>query len=454
MAKFTEEQKLKAVQSYLLGKESYHGIAERIGIDHKSVIKWVALFKEHGMEGLKLRGYTIYSNEFKLDVLKYMIETGASLLDIAVKFNIPSPFTVLRWKNQLERVGIGALIQTKKGRLPLKQNNRNLDKKSLPNEVSVEKMQAEIERLRMENAYFKKVECLSSKQGKITKQDKAQVVYELRHEFPVKKLVELAGLPRSTYYFIIKNMNRPDPDMDLKEMIHTIYHEHEGRYGYRRIRDELVNRGQKVNCKKVRRIMNKLGLKSLVRLKKYRSYKGRVGKIAPNILERNFKADKPNEKWVTDITEFKLFGEKLYLSPVLDLFNGEIITYTIGPRPTYSLVSEMLEKAFSRLSEGDQLLMHSDQGWHYQMKQYSQALKERGITQSMSRKGNCYDNSVMENFFGILKSEFLYLKEFESIEHFKLELAKYIEYYNNKRIKAKLKGQSPIQYRTLSQQAA
>lgn len=249
-------------------------------------------------------------------------------------------------------------------------------------------------------------------------------------------------------------MNRPDPDMELKEMIQSIYHEHEGRYGYRRIRDELVNRGQKVNGKKVRRIMNELGLKSLVRLKKYRSYKGRVGKIAPNILERNFNAEKPNEKWVTDITEFKLFGEKLYLSPVLDLFNGEIITYTIGSRPTYSLVSEMLEKAFSRLSEDDQLLMHSDQGWHYQMKQYSHALKERGITQSMSRKGNCYDNSVMENFFGILKSEFLYLKEFESKEHFKLEIAKYIEYYNNKRIKAKLRGQSPIQYRTLSKHAA
>lgn len=160
MSKFTEEQKWKAVQSYLLGKDSYHGIAERVGIDHKSIIKWVALYKEHGMEGLKLRGYTIYSNEFKLDVLKYMIETGASLLDIAVKFNIPSPYTVLRWKNQLEKEGIGALIQTKKGRLPLKQNNQNIEKKSLPNEVAVEKMQAEIERLRMENAYLKKLNAL------------------------------------------------------------------------------------------------------------------------------------------------------------------------------------------------------------------------------------------------------------------------------------------------------
>lgn len=251
-----------------------------------------------------------------------------------------------------------------------------------------------------------------------------------------------------------KKFDLPDPDADLKAEIQAIYDEHQGRYGYRRIRDELANRGQKVNHKKVQRIMKELGLKSLVRMKKYKSYKGTVGEIAPNILNRNFIAEAPNEKWVTDITEFKLFGEKLYLSPVLDLYNSEIITYTIGSRPTFSLVSKMLEKALEHLPKDHQLLMHSDQGWHYQMKQYCHALESRGIVQSMSRKGNCYDNAVMENFFGILKSEFLYLKEFESIEQFKRELEKYITYYNTKRIKAKLKGMSPIQYRTYAQTAA
>ena len=217
---------------------------------------------------------------------------------------------------------------------------------------------------------------------------------------------------------------------------------------------ELTNRGHKVNHKKVQRIMKELGLKCLVRIKKYRSYKGTVGKIAPNILERNFQAEKPNEKWVTDITEFKLFGEKLYFSPMMDLFNSEIIAYTVGSRPTYSLVSTMLDQAFECLTDEDTLIIHTDQGWHYQMKKYRHALNERGITQSMSRKGNCYDNAVIENFFGIMKSEFLYLKEFESVEHFKQELAKYIEYYNHKRIKAKLKGMSPVQYRAHTQQAA
>ena len=264
----------------------------------------------------------------------------------------------------------------------------------------------------------------------------------------------MANIPRSTFYYWVKNFDRPDRDAELKVMIKAIYEEHEYRYGYRKIRDELTNRGYKVNHKKVLRIMRELGLKSLVRIKKYRSFKGEVGKIAPNILDRNFKADKPNEKWVTDITEFKLFGEKLYLSPMLDLYNGEIITYTIGSRPTYSLVSTMLEQSFERLAEDDSLLIHSDQGWHYQMKKYRKSLRERGITQSMSRKGNCYDNAVIESFFGTMKSEFLYLKEFVSVEHFKQELAKYINYYNNKRIKAKLKGMSPVQYRVHAHQAA
>lgn len=244
-------------------------------------------------------------------------------------------------------------------------------------------------------------------------------------------------------------MSRPDKNAELKSLIQAIYHEHKGRYGYRRIKAELKNQGHKVNHKKVQRLMKELGLKCVVRMKKYCSYKGEAGKTAPNILNRNFEAEKPNEKWVTDITEFKLFGEKLYLSPILDLFNGEIITYTFDARPRYSLVKTMLDQAFERLTDGDKLLIHSDQGWHYRMPQYQHALKEKHITQSMSRKGNCYDNAVMENFFGILKSEFLYTQEFENIEHFKQELSRYIDYYNHNRIKAKLKGMSPVQYRTI-----
>ncbi|MFF3024772.1 IS3 family transposase [Gottfriedia sp. NPDC057948] len=453
MTKFTSEEKLIAVKRYLEGDESQKEISDSIGVDHSVFQTWLQNYRHHGEIAFQ-KSYTSYNLQFKLDVLNYMNEQGTSIRGTAAIFNIPTPSTLYQWKRQLETIGKDALVSKKKGRPSLNKNNLNTGSNKEVAEGSIEALRSENERLRMENAYFKKVECLSSKQGKITKQDKVQVVYELRHEFSLRLLLQLADIPRSTYYYWVKNLGRPDPDAELKVLIKSIYDEHEGRYGYRKIRDELTNRGYKVNHKKVQRLMKVLGIKSLVKVKKYRSYKGKVGKIAPNILNRNFQASKPNEKWVTDITEFKLFGEKLYFSPMLDLYNGEIITYTIGSRPTYSLVSTMLKQSFERLSDSDTLLIHSDQGWHYQMKKYRNALIERGITQSMSRKGNCYDNAVIENFFSIMKSELLYLKEFTSVQHFKKELAKYIDYYNNKRIKAKLKGMSPVKYRVHAQQAA
>lgn len=216
----------------------------------------------------------------------------------------------------------------------------------------------------------------------------------------------------------------------------------------------LNNEGITINHKTVYRLMKEMGLSSKVRMKKYRSYRGEVGRIAPNILERNFHAKKPNEKWVTDITQFSLFSRKIYLSPILDLYNGEIISYSVMDRPIFDQVTEMLDKAFEKYDNLEGLIIHSDQGWQYQMKRYRYLLKEKGITQSMSRKGNCLDNSVMENFFGHLKSELFYLEEFRDIEHFKEELENYMHWYNTKRIKGKLKGLSPVEYRIQSSLAA
>ena len=247
-------------------------------------------------------------------------------------------------------------------------------------------------------------------------------------------------MPRSTYYYYLKKAGNPDKYAEVKEKIQLIHNENQGRYGYRRITMELHNRGYRINHKTVQRLMGLLGLKCMVRIKKYRSYKGQVGKIAPNLIQRNFKADAPNKKWTTDITEFSLFGKKLYLSPILDMYNGEIISYNISEHPVLNQVLDMLDQAFLKIPDDTNLIFHSDQGWQYQHKQYQKRLQEKGIRQSMSRKGNCLDNSVMENFFGLLKSELLYLREFSSIEEFRVELEKYIDYYNNKRIKNKLKG--------------
>jgi transposase InsO family protein len=216
----------------------------------------------------------------------------------------------------------------------------------------------------------------------------------------------------------------------------------------------LRQEGCCINHKTVQRLMKTLQLKSMVRIKRYRSYRGDVGKVAPNLLNREFKATKPNQKWVTDITEFSIQGQKLYLSPILDLYNREIISYSIAKHPRYAQVDEMLTLAMRKRPTETSLMLHSDQGWQYQMKRYQNTLNVNGITQSMSRKGNCLDNAVMENFFGILKSELLYTKQFNSIEEFIQELHEYIDYYNHIRIKAKLKGMSPVQYRTHSHDVA
>ena len=267
-------------------------------------------------------------------------------------------------------------------------------------------------------------------------------------------LLEIAQLPRATFYYYLKRMQRADKYAGAKEEIAAIYHENKGRYGYRRITMVLHSRGFLLNHKTVQRMMKELGLVCRVRVKKYRSYKGEVGKIAPNLLNRNFHAEKPNQKWVTDVTEFSLFGQKLYLSPILDLHNGYLVSYAISDRPVLSMVTTMLTKAFETIPDATGLVLHSDQGWQYQHKQYQRMLRVKGVRQSMSRKGNCLDNAVAENFFGLLKSELLYLQEFESMEHFKQELVNYLEYYNNRRIKTKLKGLPPAIHRQQALSAA
>ncbi len=279
-------------------------------------------------------------------------------------------------------------------------------------------------------------------------------IQELRREYPLAMLLEIAQLPRTTFYYHLKQRTKPDKYKSAKEEITAIYHENKGRYGYRRITTELHKRNIPLNHKTVQRLMKEMGVVCRVRMKKYRSYKGEVGKVAPNLLGRDFYADKPNQKWATDVTEFHLFGEKLYLSPILDLHSRDIVSYVISERPVLSMVTTMLEKAFVKLSGKETLLLHSDQGWQYQHKHYQRMLQANGIQQSMSNKGNCLDNAVMENFFGLLKSELLYLQEFESLDHFKRELIEYLDYYNNRRIKAKLKGLPPALHRQQALSAA
>lgn len=272
--------------------------------------------------------------------------------------------------------------------------------------------------------------------------------------FRLDLLLETARLARSTYYYHVKQLDKPDKDQELKAEIQSIFTEHKGNYGYRRIHLELRNRAYVVNHKRVQRLMKVLNLQAIIRKKrKYSSHKGDVGKKAENLIQRQFEGSKPMEKCYTDVTEFAIPAspQKLYLSPVLDGFNSEIIAYNLSTSPNLEQVKAMLNQAFSE-DHYTNTILHSDQGWQYQHDSYHRFLESKGIQPSMSRKGNSPDNGMMESFFGILKSEMFYgyEKHFRSLEDLEQAVIDYIDYYNNKRIKVKLKGLSPVQYRTKS----
>jgi len=276
----------------------------------------------------------------------------------------------------------------------------------------------------------------------------------VRGGFRLDILLEFSGLARSTYYYHLKQLNKLDKNKVLKAKIKMIYDEHKGNYGYRRITLELRNQGFLVNHKKVQRLMKRLNLTARIRRKrKYSSYKGEVGKKADNLIQRHFEASKPYEKCYTDVTEFAIpaSSQKLYLSPVLDGYNSEIIAYHLSTSPNLEQIKTMLTQAFPD-EHYDNTILHSDQGWQYQHQFYHEFLNQKGIRPSMSRKGNSPDNGMMESFFGILKSEMFYgfEKTFKSLDELKRAIINYIDYYNNKRIKVKLKGLSPVQYRTKS----
>lgn len=262
-----------------------------------------------------------------------------------------------------------------------------------------------------------------------------------------------------------KRLKESDPDKEIKVKIKNISEEHYGNYGYRRITLELRKQGFLVNHKKVLRIMKELEItckKFTRKSRKYSSYKGRIGKVATNHINRRFNTPYPLQKITTDTTELKYYTrgkdnkviiKKAYLDPYLDMFNGEIISYRLSKKPNAKAVLDGLDEVIGKLKFAPfRTTIHTDQGWAYQMNAFRKSLKENKIFQSMSRRGNCLDNSPMENFFGIMKQEMYYGVVYESFEALQYAVKEYIYYYNHKRIKEKLTGMSPIEYRKQASQ--
>lgn len=387
-----------------------------------------------------------YRGMFKVEVIETMRKENLNCKETARRFGIRNTTQVERRERIYLEEGKEVLLVERRGRACAASGTQKGRKPKLDKQVE-EALIAENQRLRMEIDYLKKIECLGAGRG--TPKQKAQVVQELRQKYPLKALLQLAGLPRSTFYYYLHQSQNPAKYQMVKEQIVIIFNENKKRYGYRRITKKLHNNDICVNHKTVRKLMKQLGLVCQVREnRKYNSYRGEVGEVAPNLLERHFKTNEPNRKWVTDVTEFKVHDQKLYLSPILDLFNGEVVSYNLSRHPNFKQITDMLGGAFQKLPDKvDNLILHSDQGWQYQMKSYQNLLKAKGITQSMSRKATCLDNAVAENFFGLLKTELFYLEKFDSLDQPEKAIVECIDYYNNRRIKLKLNGLSPVQYR-------
>ena len=269
------------------------------------------------------------------------------------------------------------------------------------------------------------------------------VICELREKYSLKMLLQIAGISKSTFFYEKKHLNdkRLKDEPILKE-IQDIFNHSNGKYGYPRITIELQNRGYNINEKRVARIMRENNIRAAKKKRRYNSYKGTVGKIAPNILNRDFSTTEPYQKLGTDVTVFITPHGKLYLSPVIDFHTREILSYDLSEHPNMKQIRRMLEKLIK--DHGEHLegaIMHSDQGWQYQMLYYRKFLQDHNIVQSMSRKGNCLDNSPTENFFGRLKTDMYYDKEyaFKSLSELKRNIRRYIRYYNEERIVTRLR---------------
>lgn len=277
---------------------------------------------------------------------------------------------------------------------------------------------------------------------------KYSIIKEAVGEYSVTELCKLFGVSRSGYYAYFSRQN-VDRDKPLKDLIQTVYTKYDGKYGYRQTQLFLLSdHGVWINHKKVLRLMQEMGLRSRIRRKHRNNYASSAGgRVAENLLQRNFKADAPNQKWVTDITQYRVGDTWLYLSAIKDLFNNEIVAYHTGTRNDKELVLQTFAKAFEKTKDVTGLIVHSDQGCQYTSYAYHDMLPTVGAQISMSRRGNCYDNASMESFFSHLKTEGLYPYHIRNLDEVQRRMEEYIQFYNESRPQRKLSKLTPVEYR-------
>ena len=427
--KYSLEFKMECVQKYMKGEYiPTPGKSHNQRLSFLSHVRaWTKKYNDLGIDGLKHSNTNIEWTQEKRFELVAKVLAGNSIKSVAKSAHI-NDGQLYQWVKRYKEKGMDGL-QLRKGRKPKMPRRTKKDSTKLTK---------------------------SEKEELILLREKAKVIKELlliHKDYNLSKLLKIAALPKSTYYFEI---NKKDIDAiknnKICDLIKNIFFENKERYGFRRIEAELKNKGYIVNHKKIIRLMKKMNLKAKIRKQKYHSYIGEEGHIADNIINRDFTSIKPNEKWTTDVSQFNCPFGKVYLSPILDMGAGDIVAWDLSLSPNLEQIKHMLDEAFTKYPNLEGLVFHSDQGWQYQHNYYQERLKGMGIIQSMSRKGNCIDNCIMESFFGTLKNEMFYghESEFKTFDEFKEAIGNYINYYNNKRIKKKTKWMPPSLYRETS----
>lgn len=465
--RYTQEEKEVAIEHYLAHGRCAANTIRTLGYPNRSTFaEWLdEFFPERRKHCVSQKSLVKYKPEQKKQAVIQLCSRKGSAQAIAKDQGV-SRTTLYKWKKQL--LGEGSPCAMPRKASPQRGNpgtgseigEEYAEMEELCARIAaLKEEQAELERkayqLRLENALLEKAaERIKKEQGinlnMLTNREKAELIDALRPQYRLKELLAKLHISKSSYYYQASCMHRGDPFQALREKIRQIFYEAGQSYGYRRIHAALRNAGCLISEKIVRRIMKEEQL-IVYRPKKKRfsSYLGEISPAVENLVNRNFRADKPNAKWLTDITEFGIPAGKVYLSPIIDCFDGMAVSWTIGTSPNAELANTMLDAAISELKEGEHPVIHSDRGSHYRWPGWIERTERSGLVRSMSRKGCSPDNSACEGFFGRLKNEMFYGRRWDgvTIEEFIKKLDRYIHWYNEKRIKISLGGRSPVEYR-------
>ena len=388
--------------------------------------------------------------EVKMNAIHRCFELGESIKSVSEDIGYTRT-SIYSWRKKYLHGGITALINDKN----IKPDTLTEGSPSIASDSDLAQLRNQLRDMQMEIDILKETINVLKKdpgidQTALKNREKAVIIDALKSKYPLPALLKWLELSKSSYYYQEAVKKRPDKYKDIRNRIRQLFCENKQRYGYRRIYGLLKREKLTVSEKVVRQIMREEGLIVICkRRRKYNSYRGEISPSVPNKIERNFHADKPNQKWLTDITEFALPAGKVYLSVLVDCFDGLLPGWTISTTPDSVLVNTMLDQAIAQLPEGDRPMIHSERGCHYRWPGWIGRMEKAGLERSMSKKGCSPDNAACEGLFGRLKNEMFYCQDWMGVKisEFIDILNNYLLWYNTKRIKTSLGNKSPWEYR-------